>query len=299
LKDAKMEKEFSGGGTVRELKVEDIFELLEGPRKETIEPAQRAKVKGVVDGATGFITTVDSKGTSNVEQTKNVWLVDSSVAMTDSLDIMSSKVLRKLNEGEFFYSEGEPQEDQGITRLKGKAAKDGKEGWVSLKGNAGTMFLKQQEKHYKVVRDTALHKTFKSQDADTVKTLVTGEVVELIEGPRAEKFDPATRVKGRSIDGDAEGWVTVERNTVKHWSSTYKCLKAQKLHEGSELKDAKEIQDLAQNDLLEYLEGPVTVKEGDGEDAKEVRRIKCRTEKEGKVGWVTVRDAGKKALLVC
>jgi hypothetical protein len=299
MKDAKMEKEFGGGGTVKELKMEDIFELLEGPRKETIEPSQRAKVKGVADGTIGFITTVDSNGTVNAEQAKNVWQVSSSVAMTDSLDIQSSKVLRKLNEGEFFYSEGEPKEDQGITRLMGKAAKDGKEGWVSLKGNAGTMFLKQQTKHYNVLLDTELHKTFKSPGAEAVKTLTKGEVVELIEGPRVEKFDPATRVKGRSIDGKTEGWVTVEKNTVRHWSSTYKCIKAQKLHEGSELKDAKEIQDLSQNDLLDYLEGPVTVKEGEGDDAKEVRRIKCRTQKEGKVGWATVRGADKKPLLVC
>lgn len=56
LKDAKMDKEFSGGGVVRELKVDDIFELLEGPRKETSEPAQRAKVKGTADGTIGFST---------------------------------------------------------------------------------------------------------------------------------------------------------------------------------------------------------------------------------------------------
>eukprot|EP00401_Gymnodinium_catenatum_P034589 CAMPEP_0117540034 /NCGR_PEP_ID=MMETSP0784-20121206/43292_1 /TAXON_ID=39447 /ORGANISM="" /LENGTH=72 /DNA_ID=CAMNT_0005336679 /DNA_START=1 /DNA_END=215 /DNA_ORIENTATION=+ len=72
--------------------------------------------------------------------------------MTDSEDIKTSKVVRKLVADEMFEITGDIKEDAGagIARAKGKAVKDGREGWITTKGNAGTVFAEPASKFYSV-----------------------------------------------------------------------------------------------------------------------------------------------------
>jgi len=118
---------------------------LEGPRKEEIPDALRAKVKAASDGATGWLTVKNSRSVVFAEPKPNYYSIISSVALTNEMDIKNCSVVRKLAAGEVLIGEGEPEidKDANIVRLKGKSAKDGKEGWITVTGNAGTVYARQ------------------------------------------------------------------------------------------------------------------------------------------------------------
>merc|ERR1719223_724874 len=141
----------------------------------------------------GWFTMKDHMGNIHAELSdKNrCYLCSSSVAITDSFDIKNCKVVTKLAVGEFFISGEQPSTDEsaGIVRLSGRTAKTGQVGWITLKGNAGTVFATPSKKHYVVLRDSALEKQFASGSA-SVRTVTCNEVLEVLEGPKPEKREP-------------------------------------------------------------------------------------------------------------
>lgn len=66
------------------------MELLEGPRKTNLEPAQRAKGK-TSDGKIGWLTVKSPNGKVNAEASEDYYICSSSVAMTDALDVKDCK----------------------------------------------------------------------------------------------------------------------------------------------------------------------------------------------------------------
>merc|ERR1711972_122156 len=64
--------------------------------------------------------------------------------LTSVLNIAEEKIIRALRVGEVLEAlEGPVKEDKtGVMRMRVKTVKDGKEGWATLAGNAGTIFLK-------------------------------------------------------------------------------------------------------------------------------------------------------------
>merc|ERR1712187_945219 len=96
---------------------------------------QRCKLKASKDGKTGWITLKDTDEVVYAGPNTKLYTCKASVAMTDSEDINTCKVIRKLAEGEQFEASSEPQveEKSGITRLAGKALKDDKTGWITVK----------------------------------------------------------------------------------------------------------------------------------------------------------------------
>eukprot|EP00435_Cladocopium_sp_Y103_P066484 s548_g28.t1 len=69
------------------------------------------------------------------------------VTMTSSFTIENSERIRKLLIGENVeILEGSKEDDEAkVQRVRCRALKDGKEGWVTVKGNQGTSFLKPKE----------------------------------------------------------------------------------------------------------------------------------------------------------
>merc|ERR1712039_8777 len=93
----------------------------------------------------------------------------------------------KLLQGEIFLLSEEPVEDteSGITRAKGKALKDDKEGWITLKGNAGTPYAQASTKHYTITDETSFQKAF-SSDSEIVRPLEVGEAMLLLDDPKED-----------------------------------------------------------------------------------------------------------------
>jgi len=285
VKDTPMEKEFksSSEALVRTLKAEEVVELVEGPRAEVLGNATRAKVKASSDSKIGWVTVKDQTGSELVEKNGTIYTCVSTVAITDNFDIGSCKVLRKMMANEVFtMSEGPVNEDSsGITRVKGKSSKDGIEGWITITGNAGTVFAKLNEKLYTVKREVTMQKAFQS-DSEDVRKLEAEEALEVLEGPKEEKFQPVERMKVRASDG-ALGWITHKsaNSSVKKWSPTYKVVKHTSLYTTKGMKEAV-VREVAQAEVMNMLEGPVEV---DG-----AMWVKGRMKKDGAVGWGLIKD---------
>lgn len=282
-------------GLVRVLKVDEVLELLEGPRKETYQPGLKVKGKAIKDGALGWFCARDKTGNVFAEADNKYYSCTSSVAMTDSMDIKDCKVVRKLAVGELFTVEEGPlvAEDAGVTRVKGKAIKDDVVGWITIKGNAGTVYAEASSKHFCVLQDVPLTKKFASAGAaDDVRILEKGEAMQVLEGPKEETHTPETRIKGRALSDGAVGWISLKKGNTKPWTPYYKCKASVPMHEAAVVAEgATALREIEAGEAVELLEGPVM--EGD------LVRMKCRAEKDGKVGWVTVKDAAGKRLFDC
>jgi len=289
-KEVQLTKEFDGSTAVRALKAEEVMELLEGPRKDNAEPAQRAKGK-TSDGKVGWLTVKSPNGKVFAEASEDYYVCSSSVAMTDSLDVKDCKVVKKLQVGDLLLASGKPITEDGIARIKGKTPGDDKEGWVTLKGNAGTVYASQSKKHYIVRAEVPLTKAFPSEKAETLLTLEKDQAIEIIEGPRAERVEPSVRVRGRALSDGAEGWITLKADTVRSWTPHYRCLVAGPMHKEAKEEGAETVREIAKGESVELLEGP----QEDGG----VMRMKGRAEKDDTVGWVTLRNTEGKALFTC
>merc|ERR1712203_1200297 len=116
--------------------------------------------------------------------------------MTDSSNIKTSKVIRKLGVDEkFLATTGNVVEDKaaGITRLQGKAIDDGKEGWITVKGNAGTVYADFVSGAYSVVREVNMYKSFNESKVSIIRKLEVGETFTILEGPKEDKVETDSR----------------------------------------------------------------------------------------------------------
>merc|ERR1719188_1995668 len=71
------------------------------------------------------------------------YVVGAIVSMTDTLVVKGSKPVRKLEVNEVVEALEEPTKDEalGVLRVKAKAEKDGKVGYITFAGNQGTVYL--------------------------------------------------------------------------------------------------------------------------------------------------------------
>lgn len=289
LKDVVLQKDFtSGSADIRTIKAEEVMELLEGPRKEKLGSAMRLRGKASSDGKTGWFTMKDKLGEEFAKKNGKCYACTATVAITDNYDIKTCKVIKKLAVGEVFtVSEGPITEDAtGIERVKGKSTKDDVEGWITTKGNAGTVYATVNEKLYVVVKEVALHSQFASSSS-LVRNLAAQEAVEVLEGPREEKFLPAERVKVRT--SDCSGWITVKADSARSWTPFYKFLKAASLYASKGVKESV-VREVGVSEVIELHEGPVEI------DGK--MWMSGRMKKDGAIGWTAMKSEEGAKLLV-
>jgi len=209
----------TGSGEIRAIEVDEVIEVLQGPQREKPDSAQRARGKAVKDGATGWFTVKDQSGTE-IARVGSYYKVAATVAMTDALEIKTCKVVRKLDVDEIITLLEEPSDEGGTSRAKARALKDDTEGWVTLKGNAGTVYADVNRKYYAVLQDTPLQKTFASEGSEEVRILEQDEAIDVLEGPRDEHTSEIVRLKGRAAKDGAEGWVTLRDSHFVEWTDS-------------------------------------------------------------------------------
>jgi len=285
----------AGGGSVRMLKDFEVLEFVEGPRSEIFPDTQRAKVKASKDGVQGWVTLRDRDSTVFAEANTKLYVCKAPVAMTDSSDIQSSKVIRKLAIDETFMADnGELHEDpaSGIFRLQGKAMKDGKKGWITTKGNAGTVFAELMPKVYSVLKDVNVYKGITEDSKAVVRKLEAGETMQVLEGPKEEKVESESRIKVRALSDKALGWISEKAAIIKPWNPVYKCTVSTPIKEKRACDDdTKTIRDLTKGELIEHVEGPFF----DGEDIV----MKGRAKKDGAMGYIVIKSSEGKRNVEC
>jgi len=264
----------------------EVFEVIEGPRKEDPLQVQRIKGKAAKDGKIGWTTLKDAAAVDNFELTK-VLVCKSSIAITNSFDIATGKAIRKLEVGEVLDIVEEPKSDESrsLLRVKAKSQKDGKEGWVTMKGNQGTAYVEETSKHYKCVRGVDLEGRFGAGTGPAVRTLEVGELFEVQEGPKMETKQGANRVRGRNVGDGKEGWFTLTKKNMQPWQPSYRCSAAVDLFE--DVEATKPVRKLEAGERLEALEPPTLADKDAG-----IVRIRLRAETDSKVGFATIKEKG-------
>lgn len=211
------------------------------------------------------------------------------VKMTSDLDIGTGRVTKKLEFGDLLeVLEGPRPDPLGLMRARCRVLADSKIGWVTMKGNEGTMFLKDEKKQYlRCMCDIKLQDGISSDS--TLRTLKTHEVVEVLEGPRLETPKTAKLVQGKGSKEDSKkGWIMLKDRSGEEVSKLsdkhYICAEVIALTDKREIKaaDCKVVKKLQPKDILEVLEGPLE------DDESGVTRIRCKIGS-GQEGWVTTK----------
>jgi len=283
------------GSEVRVVKAHEVLELLEGPRAETLGNAMRARGKALSDGATGWFTVKNKVGVDYVQPGRSTYTCMSSIALTDGMDIKNCKVVRKLSKGEkLTVLEGPVSDDKaGVPRIKARAASDGAEGWVTVRGNAGSVYAEESGRQLVVCRATPLQSEFSSDDGEVVRMLADEEVIEVLEGPQEEESEAPMRIRARALDDGKVGWLTLREENLLPWSPNYRCASATAIHETLSIEGAATVRRLEAGEEVELLEGP-RAEAGSG-----VLRLRGRATKDGAIGWMTIAESQGKTFLEC
>jgi len=141
-----------------------------------------------------------------------------------------------------------------------------------------------------VVKEIAITGSFDLGKEKPIRKAETGEVIELLEGPKSNDELGMHRIRGRSLKDGLEGWITVSGNKGtpflkkcgKPYYATSKDTPLDKDPDGKE----GEIRSLKSEEILELVEGPRRVT-GEFDD---VLRARVKAMKDGAQGFITVRD---------
>eukprot|EP00928_Gymnodinium_smaydae_P007365 TRINITY_DN12654_c0_g1_i1.p1 TRINITY_DN12654_c0_g1~~TRINITY_DN12654_c0_g1_i1.p1 ORF type:complete len:1473 (-),score=475.17 TRINITY_DN12654_c0_g1_i1:145-3909(-) len=279
-----------GSNELASLMAHEVLEVLEGPKRETTGSLARGYGKAALDGATGWFTITSRSGQTCAAPGKGRYVCRSAIALTSGADIAKGDVLRKIDRGEILSGLDAPVEEgsSGLIRVQVRAEKDDVRGWVTLKGNGGTVYCEETGRAYVMSSSVPLQEGFESTSG-TVRMLAENEVISLIEGPREDNSLPLLRARVRAASSGAIGWctVTVGARGVRPWRPKYRCLSELALQSGPSAS-AEELRTLAPGEGLELLDGPRR------ETSVEGLRLKVRAAKDGAIGWVAASaDNGK------
>lgn len=274
----------------RRIKAGEVLELREGPRVEEPRTLMRVECKSAKDGKKGWITLKAGDGPECTEKVK-VFCCMRTIAITQDFAI-SGKALRKLEVGEVVDLLEDPKDDEKkkMSRGKIKTRRDGKEGWVTIKGNQGTAFLEESQRHHAVQRAVPLERE-KASGGAAVRMLEVGEVVELLGEPFPETEESLNRMRGRNPSDGTEGWFTLAQHLVRPWVPAYTCAISTPLTIGVSASSTAH-RAVGFSEALEALDVPV-LDSGSG-------LVRCRVKavRDGTCGFATLRDKDSVPLLV-
>jgi len=188
----------------------EAFELVEGPREAVL--ASETHVNGITvkDRKKGWIMLSDTAGVTYASQSSTFYKCKAPTALTDNADIQKCKPIRKIDAGEILEvvesEESAVAEDPSVaSRIHVRAAKDGKQGWATIMGSRGTVFL-EEDTQYKVEKSVALRAGM-TPDSAVVRQLEEGEIFTPAGEPQEQKPPGLVGVRVRSEDGQRSGWI--------------------------------------------------------------------------------------------
>jgi len=280
---------------VRRLRVGEVVEVIEGPQQEILPNTMRMKCKAVSDEATGWMTSTTKQGTPCARKGQGTYTCRSNIALTDVANMKECKVLRKLNKGEVLQSLEGPIDDPvaGVSRIRAKAKKDDKEGWVTVRGNAGSIILEETGCTWVITAKSSLQAEFRTDTGPEVRTLEPDELVEVLDGPKEEKSEPLMRLRCRAVADGKVGWITLKNSTATPWSPVYNCLEETALSEKLDAEAGAQVRNLEPGETIELLDGPRE------DPTTGTLRLKGRAATDKAIGWATISTKDGSQLLEC
>jgi len=151
---------------------------------------------------------------------RSVMKVLKDVVLTVAFSLTDSKALRRLAAGEAVELLEGPVLEEGLERIRCRTMQDGLEGWATVKGNQGSLFLKEGGHTFKVLRETILTEGFELATAatdakihETTRKAKVGELLEVREWGKKQEGTGLTRMRCRMQADGALGWITVLGST--------------------------------------------------------------------------------------
>lgn len=233
MRESVLEPEVPGGGAKdvngtdkRLLRVGEVLEHLAGPREQqAVAKFRYTEVtlprpdgdNGVVEPLHGWLVLQDAQGTAYVD-TAGFYEVARPIAITDQAELKTCKPLRKVEATEVIQVLEGPNDaaNPGTLRLRGRVLLDNVEGWITVKGSAGTVFASPSQRQGIMLRDAALYRTPAAITGtadgaqEEVCRLAKHDVVIFAREPVEVAAPPVLRVKVRACEDGAGGWVALE-----------------------------------------------------------------------------------------
>eukprot|EP00933_Yihiella_yeosuensis_P000211 TRINITY_DN10033_c1_g1_i2.p1 TRINITY_DN10033_c1_g1~~TRINITY_DN10033_c1_g1_i2.p1 ORF type:complete len:586 (-),score=170.43 TRINITY_DN10033_c1_g1_i2:92-1588(-) len=155
-------------------------------------------------------------------------------------------------------------------------------------------FLELVRLFYKCVKATVIAEEI-SIKSKTVRRLDVGEVLEVLEGPTTEEGSDIQRVKCKSTQDQATGWVTLCGNQgtpfLEPGGNFYTCVKETLITDGLSVQDSKTVRRINKGEVVEVLEFHKK------DESADVQRIKGKAKSDGAQGWITVCSGSGTAFL--
>lgn len=281
---------------VRQIQQDEVMELIEGPRPREVASELALHACASKDGRVGWVTLRDAKGNTLASASKNLYVCKSTIAMTDEFDIKNCKVVRKVDVGEALEVIGQEKTDDEteISRLRFRALRDGKQGWVTLKGNVGTVYVQLSDSHYMADGPLPL-RAGPSKDSQVFRVLEKGEAIQAKEPAKEVKPPQMMMAMVRPLEDGKSGWVvfhTGPKAPVKPWKAKYVCKAPVDITVSLNLQEGVlAVRKAEAGQIFQVVDGP-------GLDSiSGQRRVCLATAEDGAVGWASLRGADGKSLL--
>ncbi|CAD7930588.1 unnamed protein product [Amoebophrya sp. A25] len=173
-----------------QLDPDDVVRVLDGPESVTYQPTgqapyevMRVEIERPRDGLRGWVNMREPKNSfDNLSKYSNGYEIKQETVLTNTYELKGFKVIRRVKKDEKVLALSVPQfnRDAELTRVKVKATIDGAEGWITVKGSHGTLFLQslavgdsQQQIQQRMMNPAAMLNF--NRDAETGRSYIVQE----------------------------------------------------------------------------------------------------------------------------
>lgn len=195
----------------------DISDFLQKSSKQ-LQPSELETFLVASDGSKDIdvssANTVSLDRVAFLRQLRIYYKVEQFSAVSDEHDLQNCKELRRMEKGEIFeVMEGPKRDDSagGVTRVRGRAWRDGLIGWATVSGSSGAPSMTPVSGVMKAVHPVPI--TNAVEAGAEIRSTSNGELLQVLEWTqRSVGGQNLTKVRVWAISDGITGWITLSEN---------------------------------------------------------------------------------------